>query len=389
MRREVRWMPLVAAALVLAATAVPARGQDAGALEDGQWLPYLGCWVDVTDLEGPMTCVVPEGAGVAMLTVQGSEVTSRRAVVADGRERPAEVAGCTGTESAGFSADGHRLYTRSSLTCGAADRETRGLMAAVGATQWIEVRTLGGEDGVAWMKRYRPAPQTRVETAGLAERLASVASPEALEIARAAASRRIAVEDIIEANGRAGSAAVQAWIAEHGQPLRIDADRLVQLADAGVPPAVIDVVVAVSFPDRFAVARAGDYGQAGDYGRDGYGAWGAWGAWSPFSPFYYDPYYYRYGRYSSYYGLGYYDYGWYGPGYRPTVVVVSPSVPQARPGGQLVKGQGYTRGTSGGTAARPSIRPTGSSGAQIGSGSSSSKGSSKGKAKRRGSGGGN
>lgn len=388
MRREARWMPLVAAALVLAVTAVPARGQDAGALEDGRWLPYLGCWVDVTDLEGPMTCVVPDGGGVAMLTVQGSEVTSRRSMVADGRERPAEVAGCTGSESADFSADGHRLYTRSSLTCGAADRATRGLMAVVGANQWIEVRTVGGEDGVAWVKRYRLAPQTRIETAGLGERLAG-ASPEAVEIARAAASRRIAVEDIIEANGRAGPVAVQAWVAEHGQPLRIDADRLVQLADAGVPPAVIDVVVAVSFPDRFSVARAGDYGQAGDYGRagdygHGYGAWGAWGAWSPFRPFYYDPYYYRYGRYSSYY-----DYGWYGPGYRPTVVVVSPSVPQARPGGRLVKGQGYTRGTSGGTAARPSIRPTGPSGAQVGSGGSSSSSGSKGKAKRRGSGGGN
>ena len=342
MRSETRWMPLLAAALILAITAVPARGQDAGALQDGRWLPYLGCWVDVTDLEGPMTCVVPEGAGVAMLTVRGSDVTGRREVVADGRERPADVPGCTGTESAEFSGDGHRLYTRSSLTCGTAGRETRGLVAAVGASQWIEIRTVGGEDGVAWVKRYRLAPQTRIETAGLGERLASVASPRAQEIARAAAARRIAVEDIIEANGRVGSAAVQAWIAEHGQPLRIDADRLVQLADAGVPPAVIDVAVAVSFPDRFAVG-AGDYGQAGTYGRAGdygygrYGAWSGWGAWSPFSPFYYDPYYYRYGRYSSYYGWGYYDRGWYGPGYRPIVVVVSPSEPQARPGGRAVR----------------------------------------------------
>lgn len=384
MRSATLRTPLVAALLGLATMSLPATGQDA-ALEDGRWLPFLGCWVEVEAVDGPMTCIVPEGQGVAVLTVAEGQVTDRRALLADGVERDAGVAGCTGGEAAEFSPDGHRLYTRSALDCGGQDRRTRGLMAMVDSNRWIEARALGAEDdGVAWVRRYRPAPATRIEAAGLTERLSPAASPQALEMARAAASARITTDDIIEAHARTHPEAVRAWIAENGEPLRLDADQLVRLADAGVPPEVIDVAVAVSFPDRFDVARAP--GDDARYGYAGYG-YGTWGAWSPFSPYYYDPFYYRYSRYSSYYGSG-----WYGPGYigyRPTIVVVSPSNPQARPAGRLIKGQGYTRGTSSGTASRPSVRPAGSSGSQIGTtrGSSGSS-ASKGKAKRRGSGGG-
>lgn len=384
MRSATLRTPLVAALLGLATMSLPATGQDA-ALEDGRWLPFLGCWVEVEAVDGPMTCIVPEGQGVAVLTVAEGQVTDRRALLADGVERDAGVAGCTGGEAAEFSPDGHRLYTRSALDCGGQDRRTRGLMAMVDSNRWIEARALGAEDdGVAWVRRYRPAPATRIEAAGLTERLSAAASPQALEMARAAASARITTDDIIEAHARTHPEAVRAWIAENGEPLRLDADQLVRLADAGVPPEVIDVAVAVSFPDRFDVARAP--GDDARYGYAGYG-YGTWGAWSPFSPYYYDPFYYRYSRYSSYYGSG-----WYGPGYigyRPTIVVVSPTNPQARPAGRLIKGQGYTRGTSSGTASRPSVRPAGSSGSQIGTtrGSSGSS-ASKGKAKRRGSGGG-
>lgn len=388
MRSATLRTPLVAALLGLATMSLPATGQDA-ALEDGRWLPFLGCWVEVEAVEGPMTCIVPEDQGVAVLTVAEAQVADRRALLADGQERNASVAGCTGGEAVEFSPDGHRLYTRSALDCGGQERQTRGLMAMVASDRWIEARALAVEDGgVAWVKRYRPAPATRTEAAGLSERLDAAASPQALEMARTAASARITTDDIIEAHARTHPEAVKAWIAENGEPLRLDADGLVQLADAGVPAEVIDVAVAVSFPDRFDVARAP--GDDARYGYAGYGyGYGTWGGWSPFSPYYYDPFYYRYSRYSGFYGYGS---GWYGPGYigyRPTVVVVSPTNPQTRPPGRLIKGQGYTRSTSSGPASRPSIRPTSSAGSQIGTtGSRSGSSASKGKAKRRGGGGG-
>lgn len=395
MRRRMMtpWIAAVFLALAGAATPTHAQQPGAAALEDGRWLPYLGCWVDVDAPLGPMTCVVPEGSGVAFLTVSDGEVADRRVLEA-GSARPQEVAGCEAAETATFSRDGHRVFTETRLTCGGADRATRGLIAMVETDRWIEVRApTDRADGAVWVKRYRPAPVSRVEGGPLAEQVAAGA-PRPVVSARAAAARSIRVDDLIEAHAATHREAVRAWLMEDGEPLRIDADALVRLADAGVDPAVIDVAIAVSFPDRFAVASGveGRSGRAldgrgilGGYGimdRYGYGRFGWWSPWSPFGATYYDPFYYRYGGYYGYDGL-------YGPGwtvYRPTRIVVVPSTSEDR-GGRAVRGQGYTRGSGGGTATRPSVRSTGTietRGATTTRGGSSS--GSKGKAKPRGGG---
>ncbi|MGK7312005.1 MAG: hypothetical protein ACN0LA_07160 [Candidatus Longimicrobiales bacterium M2_2A_002] len=395
MRRRMMTPWIAAVLLALFGAATPAHAQESGtaALEDGRWLPYVGCWVDVDAPLGPMLCVVPEGAGVAFLTVSAGEVADRRVLEA-GADRPLEAAGCAGAETATFSRDGHRVFTRTRLTCGGTDRATRGLIAMVEPDRWIEVRAPADRaDGAVWVKRYRPAPVTRVEMDGLAGQVAA-GPPRALASARAAAARSIRVEDLIEAHAATHPEAVRAWLMEDGEPLRIDADALVRLADAGVEPAVIDVAIAVSFPDRFAVARGpgersgraidsqgvfGDYAPLDRYRYDGLG-W--WSGWSPFGPGYYDPFYYRYG---GYYGYG----GLYGPGwtvYRPTRIVVVPTAPGDQ-GGRAVRGRGYTRGSGGGTATRPSVRSTGTVDTRGGAatrGESSS--GSKGKAKPRGGG---
>ena len=375
-RMTVAWI----AALVAGAVAWPAAAQDAE-LEDGRWLPYLGCWVEEGVVEGPMTCVVPEGAGVALLTVVNAEVTERRTVAGDDVPRPIDVAGCTGTETARFSSDGHRIFTEAELACSGAERRTRGLMAMVEPDRWIDARALVDEGtSVAWVTRYQPAPPSRVTMAGLGTRVAAGVS-RAVETARLAASSRISVDEIIEAHARTDTEAVRAWIAEQGDPIRLDAERLVELADAGVAPEVIDVAVAVSFPDKFAVGRES---RDTRYGPDPYGyGWGSRSVWNPWG-YYYDPYYSRYDRWYGYtgYGYGYRSYG-------PSVVVVRPVTPAASgSGGRVVKGRGFvpSSGSSRGTATRPSTRtsPPSSDRASV-TGSSSG---SKGKAKRRGSGGG-
>jgi hypothetical protein len=232
------------------------------------------------------------------------------------------------------------------------------------------------------VKRYREASAHRIEAAALTDgeraEIAAVASERhlAIETARMAAGRAPGVDEIIEAHARTDAEAVRAWIAELGQPIRLDADRLVRLADAGVSPEVIDVAVAVSYPERFALARQPDAamerdrqvdGRRYDWDRYRFGSW-------YYDPFYYDPYSFdRYGYAARYgYAPGYGRGGWYGAGgwygggwYNgPGVIIVQP-VQEARKG-RLVKGRGYTgAGSSGGTAAVP----------RNGSGASSSGGS--------------
>ncbi len=246
---------------------------------------------------------------------------------------------------------------------------------------------------MAWVKRYEPAPADRVTMAGLGTRVAAGVS-RAVETARLAAAAGIQVDDIIEAHAHTAAEAVRAWIVEQGDPLHLDADRLIRLADAGVPSDVIDVAVAVSFPDRFAVGRqpAAD----GGHPDHGWGRMGAWPLWSPYGG-YYDPFWNRYDRWYGYTGYGYTGYGHnrYGyTGYGPSVVVVRPVNPTsvASSGGRMVRGRGYVPagGSSRGTASpRPSVRTRGPSNASSarGSTSTSTSSSSKGKAKRRGSGG--
>lgn len=390
------WSGAAVIGLVLAA--VPAAGQ-AGAvadLEDGRWLPYLGCWVDVEDAAGPMTCVVPEGAGVAVLTVAGEGVVDRRPLV-DGVDQAAELAGCTGVESAAFSTDGARVYTSTELSCGTGvERTTRGMITMLAEDRWMEARALDvGGGSVAWVKTFAPAPVTRAEAAGLTE-LAGVGRNQAVEAARFAAAGPITVDALIEATARTDAEAVRAWVAEQGDPIRLDAERLVRLDEAGVPAEIIDVAIAVSFPDRFDVARAPrDYrGREGGYAFD---RCRSMSLWSPYSfgysdPYCYDPFYrgYRYG-YGYHSGYGYHP-GYYGPG--PTIVVVRPAGGDSD--GRVVNGRGYTRGSTGDAAAPRGAQWSPPSGARRGTASvrgagysGSSGSSSKGKAKPRNSGGGN
>lgn len=366
--RMARGLAPLAAVVAIGTMASPTRAQEM----DERWLPWTGCWLEVdAPADSPMLCVVPEGEGVAVMAVTRAGPTQRSAWIGDGVTRPVSTAGCTGEEAAEFSSDGRRIYLRSRQTCeGEVERSTRSLIAMVDRDQWIYVRAMDvAGRSVAYVKQYRPAPATRVEGAGMVDDLAAVENRgEAADAARLAAAAPITVEAMIEANARTDPEAVRAWIAERGEPIRLDADRLVQLADAGVPPEVIDVAIAVSYPERFAVSREPQRDITDD--RRAFTPWGYYGF---FDPFYYDPYFYN---------LGYrYPYSYYNPwrrsyfgyNYGPTVVVVQPTDgdDDGGGGGRLVKGRGYTR-----TPTSRVARPSGSSRAVVGSGSAGSSGSS-------------
>ena len=368
----------VAALSLSALGATPAAAQDV----DARWLPWVGCWEKVgAPADDPMLCVRPGTDGVELLTVSRGEIRETRALRADGVERATEEEGCTGTERAGFSSRADRLYMSTDLDCGnRIGRESSRMWAMLSPTTWIDIRAVDVEgQGASWIDRYRVASSARVEAAGLADLTAGRIA--AIEAARVSASAPISTDDVIEAYAAVGAEAVKAWIAERGDPIRLDADRLVQLADAGVPAEVIDVAVAVSYPERFAVAQE-PRGEAARSGRRIPLYLDPWGYGYPYSMFGYDPYGYgalgRYGYFGYPYGYG---------GYGPTIVVVRPvqsdnSEASSRHG-RMVKGRGYTQRGSGTVtgsgvpssgSVRPATRSTGSSGASTpSSGSSGSK----------------
>jgi len=332
---------------------------------DARWFPWLGCWEAVDGGEdAPLLCVRPasQGQGVEFLTWADGEMTSVETILADGLPKDAEREECRGLEEARFSDDGRRVYLKSDYVCeGGIERGASGILAMINPMEWVDIKAV---EGTPWVLRYRLARASKVEEAGMENVVASRAS--AVKAARIAASARLTENDLIEAVGKVDAVAVEALIVERGDPFAVNADMLIRLADAGVPESVIDLAVAISFPDRFAV-KAGP-SQVEEYEMDpGYSPrrsiymggglfnpfYGGFGyGYSPYS-YGYSPYYY--GGYG--YGLGY-GYG-YGSGYyRPTTIVVQP---RSSGFGQWIKGRGYTRGgaSSGSTGGR--ARPRGSS----------------------------
>ena len=115
--------------------------------------------------------------------------------------------------------------------------------------------------------------------------------------------------------------------------LALDSEALTALDDVGISSRVIDLLVALAYPDRFVVERRG---------RGGAWSSGGWGGFSGFhDPIWYDryyPYYVTPFGYSSW-GRGYYPYLF--GGYATPFVVVPGGVDDSR--GRAVRGQGYTR----------------------------------------------
>jgi len=163
------------------------------------------------------------------------------------------------------------------------------------------------------------------------------------------------------------------FLLERNQRFDLTAAGIVALHDAAVPDAVIDALVAVSYPGRFAVDReemrpvlpSAAPAPAGQPSHDPY-SWGRWAYGSCFSS-------------TSCYGYEAADSRSrtfrYGPsfssGYLGRPVIVDRTV---RRRGSAVSGRGYARGGTGGSgsSARPRIEPPGSA---MGSGSYSSSGS--------------
>ena len=332
-----------ASALLFGALALPVQSQAGGS----GWTPFVGCWQPLdAGGEAGLLCFRPAGDGVEMFNVVGGQVASTERLAADGTPRPVTAEGCTGFESASFSADGQRVFTRSEFSCGDEIRAGSGVMSFIGLGQWVDVRSLEVEgEPVAWVRRYQIADPEDLAEQGVDD--PAVFDRTLVRAMRARAARDIDVDDVEEAAMRIEARAVEVWVATHETELELSGDRLLRLADAGVPESVIDVMVAVSYPERFMVSPEGA-AAAAEMSRDGgY----ATGYRRGFRSYLWDPYYrpigfgygYGYSPFGYYgYGVGGYYGGYYG--YRPAPIIVQPAPSGSR--GRMVPGRGYTRGSS-------------------------------------------
>jgi hypothetical protein len=167
--------------------------------------------------------------------------------------------------------------------------------------------------------------------------------------ATAVAHGALGIDDVTEASAKVASPALEAALIESGARFRLDRRALVDLDNAKVPDAVIDLMVALSYPDRFQVERrietSADAFPPSYAGADWSGIWGLGYPYFSLYPNYLGNYRYHYSpfgyAYSGLYDL--YSPYYYYPGAFAVGGGPAPSPAPNAADGRVVNGLGYTR----------------------------------------------
>ena len=390
---------VAALALPGAPLAQPApQGEPPASAVDQRWLPWIGCWQLVeeagalpdaaSDLaafaDSVMVCVTPAAppapaTDVVVTTLADGEQVLAETLSADGLEHPVDQSECRGRRRIAWSGDGARLYTRAELTCSVRDDARR--LSAVGliadARTWLALELVeAGERAVVTVRRYRRVGDvTTLSAAG------PTLTADLLARARTAAIRTsdadLSIDAVIEAADALEAPVLEALLVETETWFELDGRTLIRLDDGGVPGNIIDMLVALSFPDDFQVRRSAPSGGGG--GGGGFlGSWGGFG-YDTWYPYYAMPfgYYYGWSPYRSLYGWGDYYYlnqGYYGVPGSGSFITDAPDVSE----GRIYEGYGYTRVATQPDSGGRRAQPRGTSGGGVFGGGGSSGGSSSG-----------
>lgn len=329
------------------------------------WEAWIGCWDRVpresdAAAGAGRVCVLPTQTPttVDLVSVVGDSITSRERLDASSATQRVRQGDCEGTES--VHATGVRVYRRTTLKCASGGRLVNSVMAMSSRGEWLDVRgvAFGTNVGVRPTRYRETSPSTKLppEVAAALRGRTDGMSP-----ARIAASGRVEPSDVVEASHYLEVGVLQTWLAELGQGFDLDAHQLLALQKSGVAPEVIDVMVALSYPQQFALDRTRVGDAPPDLNADLRGGQ-VYGGGLYDGGYGYDPYGYGY-------GYGGYGYGWYS-GRRPIVVVPRASDPNDPEHGQVVKGRGYVAprgGSQGSGTQRTADKSRGSDGSSSGS----------------------
>jgi hypothetical protein len=320
---------------------------------DGRFNSWLGCWRLEDDLAGTgaRMCITPDQNGVRLQTIVGTQRGLDELVVPDGVARPIVDAECKGTERAEWSQDGLRVFRSTDVTCNnETPRTIKGVAFLAAGPSWINVQHVSGQSATTSVRvqRYRRAVNQNLADGTKAPQPGTRASamPTTAEAVWS-------IDDVIEASGKLPPDALQAALADVRHGFNLNKNTLQKLDGAGVPDGVIDLMVALTFPKRFIVERAGGSAPLGvSTGMGWYDPFMSPMMMGAYGNCYMDRYYgYRsyynmcgsyYSPYGSYYPYQYQNYNYIGNG--GGWVAVDPNPQPADTGnGRAVNGRGYTQ----------------------------------------------
>lgn len=352
---------LAAGAAYAQGTAAQAKAPATTAQVDSRFAGWLGCWRLEDDLMGSnlRVCVTPEQTtGVKLQTLIGAQKGTTEMMVPDNVSRAINDAECKGTEKAEWSKDGLRIFRTTDVTCGKeSPRKLSSVSFLMRGPTFIQVQLVEGDQN----KSVRVLRYRRAFDQTLADGTRAPQPSATLAMTAPSDDIRWDIDDVVEASAKLPADAVQAALTEVSGPFELNKKTLLAMSDAHVSESVIDLMVALTYPRRLVVNRAG----SGYSGMTGISMGGGWfdPFMSPilpasaffsdcFSSFGYsryrcDPYYYGSGLYG-YGGYGYYGNGYYGNygNYNNNgwIIVNAPGgTPSPQAEGRVINGQGYTQ----------------------------------------------
>ncbi len=332
----------------IAALPVAAAAQTAPAT-DHRWAAWLGCWdlqtedrsqggrdpVDAASREPSSSapgvparvCVTPGGTrdAVQLRTIVNGTTILDETVSGNGVDQAISEDACHGTRAAEWSLDGRLLFTRGTLACdGQPTRTVSGLMMLVPGPTWVDVQLLS----VANLRSIR------VRRYALSSGEVRADSHAGLSFVVPALVERLTFDEVKEASRKVDAEVLQATMVEVGSAFPLDTATLLDLRRAAVPDSVVDLMVALTYPDEFEIQQV----PLPSYGPSPWVWYDPWALPRPMGGYgWYAPFGYQYlGYYHPYYGRGW-GRGW--ESRRVRVIRVGPSRPPAR----VVNDRGYMR----------------------------------------------
>ena len=357
---------------ILAVSVTAATPRQAGTLlssptdYDSRWLPWVGCWrlweEQVERAAGradefperTMVCVSPtaDNVGVLLSASATGQTLAQRTLIADGTQRDVTDGDCQGWEQRAWSSDGHRLFTRAELRCEAPTlRRTSGVSFFSTNSNWIDIQLVKvGDREHLEIRRYTPIDETerllllerqddpitateRQELLNSAQ--ASQVNPRTIRELRQVSTASLNLSNVREALLLADTQVVEAMLTETEPRLDLNAQTLIELDNAGIDGSVIDLLVALAYPERFVVERRSSDG--------GYGGFRRFGSYSSYDPIWYHglyPYYVTplgYGGWLSGYSPYFY------PDYGNPFISIRDDGGGSQTNPRIIEDRGYTR----------------------------------------------
>ncbi len=351
---------------------------------DARWTAWLGCWQlweEQVDREAEpgrefpertFVCLTPaeRGSGITLRAVANGQVLVERGLAGDGVRQDVVDGDCAGWEHSEWAVGGRRLFTRAELQCGdGPTRSVDGISLLASASTWVDIQLvdIGGQQHLE-IRRYNPATEhQRQELLGSA--FDTEIDPVVVREARRETAAPLSLPGVREAAEKAAPRVVEAMLVEMQPRFTLDADTLVALDDAGLDHQVIDLLVALAYPEQFVVesrSRGGSWSSGGGGGFGGYDS--IW--YNDLYPYYVTPLGYNHWRS----GYSPYLYG-YGGAASPFILLRDDTTASS---GRAIANRGYTRVTRSQAGGRQTTARGGNGGGQSGasgrSGGSSSGG---------------